>query len=200
LVKAPVRQHLPDTPQGGKVKGETLTDWSIWSVVERSGKQIGIERFGAHDLRRTCAKLCRKNGGDLEQIKFLLGTLQSRRRNDILARSRNRHCGERYLNGEPCAAPSAAAAWNRRCRMTRSRTVRCIAQGRGGLAANDDLDGFRGDVERQRQAALRLGEEYIAAAGIGKDSKQTARGRCSAPSRPHGELTGNPCSSPIYGG
>ncbi|WP_260472598.1 site-specific integrase [Edaphobacter aggregans] len=35
--------------------------------------QIGIEHFGAHDLRRTCAKLCRKNGGDLEQIKFLLG-------------------------------------------------------------------------------------------------------------------------------
>jgi len=27
----------------------------------------------AHDLRRTCAKLCRKIGGDLEQIKFLLG-------------------------------------------------------------------------------------------------------------------------------
>ncbi|WP_242618386.1 site-specific integrase [Edaphobacter modestus] len=27
----------------------------------------------AHDLRRTCAKLCRKNGGNLEQIKFLLG-------------------------------------------------------------------------------------------------------------------------------
>ena len=59
--------------KGGKVKGETLTDWSVWSVVEQSAKQIGIERFGAHDLRRTCAKLCRKNGGDLEQIKFLLG-------------------------------------------------------------------------------------------------------------------------------
>jgi integrase len=41
--------------------------------VEQSSKQIGIEHFGAHDLRRTCAKLCRKNGGDLEQIKFLLG-------------------------------------------------------------------------------------------------------------------------------
>jgi integrase len=25
------------------------------------------------DLRRICAKLCRKSGGDLEQIKFLLG-------------------------------------------------------------------------------------------------------------------------------
>ena len=48
-------------------------DWAIWSVVEQSAKQIGIEHFGAHDLRRTCAKLCRKNGGDLEQIKFLLG-------------------------------------------------------------------------------------------------------------------------------
>jgi integrase len=25
------------------------------------------------DLRRTCTKLCREAGGDLEQIKFLLG-------------------------------------------------------------------------------------------------------------------------------
>jgi len=58
--------------KGGKV-GTSLTDWAIWSVVEQSAKQIGIERFGAHDLRRTCAKLCRKAGGDLEQIKFLLG-------------------------------------------------------------------------------------------------------------------------------
>ena len=56
----------------GKV-GETLSDWAVWSVVTDSAKQIGIERFGAHDLRRTCAKLCRKAGGDLEQIKFLLG-------------------------------------------------------------------------------------------------------------------------------
>jgi len=59
--------------KGGKIRGETLGDWAIWSVVEQSAKQIGIERFGAHDLRRTCAKLCRKGGGDLEQIKFLLG-------------------------------------------------------------------------------------------------------------------------------
>lgn len=58
--------------KGGKV-GESLSDWAVWSVVEQSAKQIGIERFGAHDLRRTCAKLCRKGGGDLEQIKFLLG-------------------------------------------------------------------------------------------------------------------------------
>lgn len=59
--------------KSGKVKGDGLSDWAVWSVVEQAAKQIGIARFGAHDLRRTCAKLCRKAGGDLEQIKFLLG-------------------------------------------------------------------------------------------------------------------------------
>ncbi len=59
--------------QAGKPKGDGLSDWAVWSVVEQAAKEIGIERFGAHDLRRTCAKLCRKAGGDLEQIKFLLG-------------------------------------------------------------------------------------------------------------------------------
>jgi integrase len=59
--------------KSGKSKGDGLSDWAVWSVVEQAAKVIGIERFGAHDLRRTCAKLCRKAGGDLEQIKFLLG-------------------------------------------------------------------------------------------------------------------------------
>jgi len=58
--------------KGGKVK-TSMSGWAVWSVVEQAAKEIGIERFGAHDLRRTCAKLCRKNGGGLEQIKFLLG-------------------------------------------------------------------------------------------------------------------------------
>ena len=40
---------------------------AVFNVVD------GHAAFGAHDLRRTCAKLCRNNGGDLEQIKFLLG-------------------------------------------------------------------------------------------------------------------------------
>jgi integrase len=64
---------LSPLSKSGKMVGEELGDWAIWSVVEQSSKQIGIEHFGAHDLRRTCAKLCRKNGGDLEPIKFLLG-------------------------------------------------------------------------------------------------------------------------------
>ncbi len=59
--------------KSGKVLRGELSDWAVWSVVQQSARQIGVERFGAHDLRRTCAKLCRKSGGDLEQIKFLLG-------------------------------------------------------------------------------------------------------------------------------
>ena len=63
---------LRSLTNSGKV-GESLSDWAIWAVVTAAAREIGIERFGAHDLRRTCAKLCRKAGGDLEQIKFLLG-------------------------------------------------------------------------------------------------------------------------------
>jgi len=59
--------------KSGRIRGEQLSDWAVWSVVEASARELGIEHFGAHDLRRTCAKLCRKSGGDLEQIKFLLG-------------------------------------------------------------------------------------------------------------------------------
>jgi len=64
---------LRPVSKSGRVVGDELGDWAIWSVVESSARAIGIERFGAHDLRRTCAKLCRKAGGDLEQIRFLLG-------------------------------------------------------------------------------------------------------------------------------
>lgn len=58
--------------KAGRV-GERLSAWSIWSVVQTAAAAIGVARFGAHDLRRTCAKLCRKSGGDLEQIRYLLG-------------------------------------------------------------------------------------------------------------------------------
>ena len=59
--------------RGGKVRKAGLGAGSIWVIVEQAGQAIGIEGLGAHDLRRTCAKLCRKAGGGLEQIKFLLG-------------------------------------------------------------------------------------------------------------------------------
>ena len=36
-------------------------------------KATELGKLAPHDLRRTCAKLCRKAGGDLEQIQLLLG-------------------------------------------------------------------------------------------------------------------------------
>src|SRR5258705_7981929 len=63
---------LRSVSKSGKINRDSLSDWAVWSVVEQSSQQIGIEHFGAHDLRRTWAKLCRKNGADLEQIKIPL--------------------------------------------------------------------------------------------------------------------------------
>ncbi len=45
----------------------------IYTLVRQSGATIGHPDLTPHDLRRTCAKLCRKAGGDLEQIQLLLG-------------------------------------------------------------------------------------------------------------------------------
>ena len=44
-------------------------------LASRPGRRRRDRRraLRAHDLRRTCAKLCRKSGGNLEQIKCLLG-------------------------------------------------------------------------------------------------------------------------------
>jgi len=36
-------------------------------------EEIERYRIAPHDLRRTCAKLCRAAGGELEQIQLLLG-------------------------------------------------------------------------------------------------------------------------------
>ena len=57
----------------GAVRKQPLGAASIRLIVEQAAADIGIVGLAPHDLRRTCAKLCRKAGGDLEQIKFLLG-------------------------------------------------------------------------------------------------------------------------------
>jgi hypothetical protein len=44
----------------------------VLQIVQHYARQMGLEKLAPHDMRRTCAKLCRKRGGDLEQIKFEL--------------------------------------------------------------------------------------------------------------------------------
>ena len=57
----------------GKITSRTISEQAVLDNVRQYGKQIGLENIRPHDLRRTCAKLCRSGGGELEQIQLLLG-------------------------------------------------------------------------------------------------------------------------------
>jgi integrase len=59
--------------KGGRVYGAGLTANIVWSIVRGYAAEIGVPNLAPHDLRRTCAKLCRAAGEDLEQIQLLLG-------------------------------------------------------------------------------------------------------------------------------
>jgi integrase/recombinase XerD len=59
--------------KGGRILEGRLSEDTVWNVVREYGERLGQPGFAPHDLRRTCAKLCRISGGDLEQIQLLLG-------------------------------------------------------------------------------------------------------------------------------
>ena len=60
--------------KGDKVIGEGIGDEkAVWRLVVDYAAQTSLGALAPHDLRRTCAKLCRKAGGNLEQIQLLLG-------------------------------------------------------------------------------------------------------------------------------
>jgi len=56
----------------GQITGDSLSPQAVFAAAVFYGDQLGL-RLRPHDLRRTCAKLCRAGGGDLEQIQLLLG-------------------------------------------------------------------------------------------------------------------------------
>src|ERR1035437_8490959 len=57
----------------GCVTGERLGEKVVWQMLKHYAAEVGIPGIAPHDLRRTCAKLCRAAGGELEQIQLLLG-------------------------------------------------------------------------------------------------------------------------------
>jgi site-specific recombinase XerD len=59
--------------RAGKTWGSGVTERVVWHVVKECAKKAAIENLAPHDLRRTCARLCRDAGGELDQIQFLLG-------------------------------------------------------------------------------------------------------------------------------
>jgi site-specific recombinase XerD len=59
--------------RGGDVQVAALSEKVVWQLLQGYAAAAGVPGIAPHDLRRTCAKLCRAAGGELEQIQLLLG-------------------------------------------------------------------------------------------------------------------------------
>lgn len=56
-----------------RVTGDGLGEKVVWQLIKPYAEAAGVPGIAPHDLRRTCVKLCRAGGGELEQIQPLLG-------------------------------------------------------------------------------------------------------------------------------
>jgi site-specific recombinase XerD len=56
-----------------RVASTGLGEKVVWQLIKPYAETAGVPGIAPHDLRRTCAKLCRAGGGELEQIQLLLG-------------------------------------------------------------------------------------------------------------------------------
>jgi integrase len=59
--------------RGGRALGTALSEKVVWQLLQGYAAGASVPGIAPHDLRRTCAKLCRAAGGELEQIQLLLG-------------------------------------------------------------------------------------------------------------------------------
>jgi site-specific recombinase XerD len=59
--------------RGDKIQGESMSEKVVWQMLQQYATDAGVPGIAPHDCRRSCAKLCRAAGGELEQIQLLLG-------------------------------------------------------------------------------------------------------------------------------
>jgi site-specific recombinase XerD len=59
--------------RGDNVRGLRISEKVIWQLLQPYAAAAGFPGVAPHDLRRSCAKMCRSAGGELEQIQLLLG-------------------------------------------------------------------------------------------------------------------------------
>ena len=48
-----------------RIAGELLGEKAVWQMLQAYAAAVGVPGIAPHDLRRTCAKLCRAAGGEL---------------------------------------------------------------------------------------------------------------------------------------
>jgi integrase len=73
----------------GRVWGSGMTPKVLWEIVREAASRAGIEKLAPHDLRRSCARLCHLAGGELDQIRFLLGHISIQTTSVTWAANRN---------------------------------------------------------------------------------------------------------------
>ncbi|MGD0578742.1 MAG: site-specific integrase [Bryobacteraceae bacterium] len=59
--------------RGERVCTERMSEKVVWRLLQPYTAAAGVPGIAPHDLRRSCAKMCRAAGGELEQIRMLLG-------------------------------------------------------------------------------------------------------------------------------
>ncbi len=59
--------------RGDRITGDRMSEKVVWQILKPYAIAVGLTGIAPHDLRRSCAKLCRASGGELEKIQMLLG-------------------------------------------------------------------------------------------------------------------------------
>ena len=59
--------------RAGQAQAVGLSEKVVWQLLQPYATAAGVPGIAPHDLRRSCAKMCRTAGGELEKIQLLLG-------------------------------------------------------------------------------------------------------------------------------
>jgi len=81
--------------KGGNLSGPDITPQAVADVVKEYAEICGFDNLAAHDLRRTYAKLARKEGAELTQIQLSLGHANVKTTQDYINEIQN-------LTSAPC--------------------------------------------------------------------------------------------------
>src|SRR5258707_1639761 len=70
IVEGHVLRPVKRSDQG---QGERMAEKVVWQLLQPYATAAGIPGIAPHDFRRSCAKICRAAGGQVEQIQMFAG-------------------------------------------------------------------------------------------------------------------------------